>query len=144
MLQFDFDNSIAHCVCMTAHCCVRTLTRKLAPLGLTAQHARILYRLHRQGEMSQTQLADALQIENATLSGILRRMERMGWTCRVPCGRDRRRKLVRETAKAQRLWQKLCESFRAVETLAIANISETELNKIKGLLKRIGTNLRLN
>jgi MarR family transcriptional regulator for hemolysin len=85
---------------------VARLTRKLAdrrfePIGLTRAQWLALVYLDRRGPMTQSALADLIEIETATVARLIDRLEASGWVERRPGPDDRRVKLVSMTDKAQ-------------------------------------------
>ncbi len=74
---------------------VRTVfNQQVTAHGLTYPRARTLFRLAKKPNMTQTELACELELEQATLVRLLDRMEENGLIIRQPDPRDRRAKLV--------------------------------------------------
>ncbi len=70
--------------------------------GLTGPQLVVLRELSRLGETTAGQLARTVNLSQATLTGILSRLERKGLARRRPDSTDRRRVLVRVTRAARR------------------------------------------
>src|SRR4051812_6066760 len=81
--------------------------RRVKHLGLTHSQWRALGMLRRHPGMSQSQLAERLEIEPITLVRLLDRMEKAGWIARQPNPRDRRANCVVLTAQAQGILKKM-------------------------------------
>ncbi len=141
MLEYDFQNSVGHMVCMTAHRFARAMNEELIPQGITYRQCQILAWIAFAGEMSQVDLADRMNIEPASLVPVLDRMERDGLIERVPDPDDRRRKIVRVLEKAEALWQKIVASAERVRERAIRGLSHEEVATLRTLLTQVERNL---
>ena len=141
MLQYDFDESLGYWICVTSHALKRALDAELAEQGITFRQWEVLAWIALEGEQAQSRLAENLGIEAPTLVGILDRMERDGWLDRYPCPRDRRKKLIRATEKAESLWSRMVECARRVRARAVNGISPEELATLKHVCERVRQNL---
>ncbi len=101
MLQYDFENSVGCWLAMTSQAMRRNLANELASEGITSRQWEVLCWIAMEGELSQSELSDRIGIEAPTLVGVLDRMERDGWLERFSCPKDRRRKRMRVTPKAE-------------------------------------------
>ncbi|SFA78084.1 MarR family transcriptional regulator, transcriptional regulator for hemolysin [Rhizobium sp. NFR07] len=81
---------------------IRTVfNQQVTAHGLTYPRARALFRLARKQNMTQTELACELELEQATMVRLLDRMEENGLIERRPDPRDRRVKLIVLTPHGQ-------------------------------------------
>ncbi len=142
MLEYDFEASIAYWVGMTARLFEQALNEELTPHGITYRQWQALGWLALEGELSQTQLAERMQVEAPTLVGILDRMERDGWITRHPDATDRRKKLVRPTPRVQPVWAKIVRVARKLRAEATQGIAPEELELVKKVLGKIQDNLK--
>ena len=69
--------------------------RRVRRLGLTRSQWWVITNLYRNDGLTQSELAETLDIERASLGRLLDRLEANGWVHREPCSRDRRAKRVR-------------------------------------------------
>src|SRR5688572_12651091 len=76
VLEYDFNASSGHWICMTAHLYTRAINEELAPRGITYRQWQVLGCLAMWGDLSQVELADRMNIEPASLVPVLDRMER--------------------------------------------------------------------
>ncbi|MBI3864535.1 MAG: MarR family transcriptional regulator [Planctomycetia bacterium] len=143
MLQFDFDDSLGYWVCSTSHALRRALNTELAKEGITYRQWEVLARIALQGELSQSELADALGIEAPTLVGILDRMERDGWLDRYSCPNDRRKKRIRATEKAESVWVRMVDCAHRVRGQAREGLSQSDLDALRSICARIRANLEV-
>lgn len=141
MLQHDFENSVGYWICSTSHALRRALDSELSREGITFRQWEVLAWIAIEGELSQVELAERLGIEAPTLAGILSRMERDGWLDRYSCPKDRRRKLIRATSKAEAVWTRALECCQRVRERATAGVSPEELSQLNATCDRIRQNL---
>jgi len=141
MLEYDFEQSVAYWVVMTAHTFERSLNDELTPHGITFRQCQVLGWLALEGELSQVQLADRLRIEPPTLVGILDRMEKAEWIRRRSCDEDRRRKMIAPAASAKPIWEKVVACARRIRAEATEGITAEELLQLKATLEKIRRNL---
>lgn len=141
MLNYEFEESIGYWICMTAHILQRELNDELAPQGITFRQFQVLGWLALCGGMSQTELAEKMNIEPPTLVGILDRMEREGWISRENCPDDRRRKIVQPQPKAEPVWSKMVASARRVRARATNGMDEHQIQTLMQLLGQVQENL---
>jgi MarR family transcriptional regulator for hemolysin len=142
VLEYDFEQSVVYWACMTVRAFERTLNEELAPHGITHRQWQVLGWLALEGELSQVQLAERLQIEAPTLVGILDRMERDGWISRHPDPADRRKKLVRPTARVRPVWAKITAAARRVRARAAEGIAPDQLEAVRKALAVMQENLK--
>src|SRR5687768_2283329 len=126
---------------MTSHLLERALNEELAPQGITFRQFQVLGWLALRGGMSQTDLAERMNIEPPTLVGILDRMEREGWISREGCPEDRRRKIIRPQVKAEPVWTKMVASARRVRAKATQGLDEHQIRTLMQLLSQVQENL---
>ena len=141
MLQYDFEESVGCWVTLTTHALRRALSVELAKENITLRQWEVLAWLSFQEEQSQVELAERLGIEAPTLAGILTRMERDGWLERTCCTKDRRKKRIRTTAKAESVWTRMVECCGTVRERAIEGIPAQDLACLKRTCEAIRQNL---
>ena len=69
--------------------------RRVKRLGLTRSQWWVITNLYRNDGLTQSELAETLDIERASLGRLLDRLEANGWVRREPCSKDRRAKRIR-------------------------------------------------
>lgn len=141
MLHFDFQTSVGYWLCTSAHAMQRALNEQLAPLGVTFRQWQVLAWLAIEGSLAQSELAERMQIEPATLVTVLDRMEQHSWIVRAPCPGDRRKKLVRATEKAEPIWEESIACAQRTRDEAIKDFSPQEREQLFDYLQRIQGNL---
>lgn len=141
VLEYDFQSSVGHALCMTAHRFERAMNDELVPQGITFRQCQVLAWTAFAGEMSQAEMAERMNIEPASLVPVLDRMERDGLIERVTVPEDRRRKNVRVLKKAELLWKKIVASAERVKARATQGLSPDERATLIQLLARVERNL---
>ena len=141
MLEYDFEESVGFWICMSAHMFERAMNEELAPEGITYRQVQVLGWLALKGSLSQTELAERLNIEPPTLVGILDRMETQGWISREACPEDRRRNLIVPLPKAEAVWSKITACARRIRARAGQGLDEHQMRTLKELLAVVQENL---
>jgi DNA-binding MarR family transcriptional regulator len=141
MLHFDFENSVGYWIFATTQDVARAMNEELAAHGITYRQWETLAWVSKDGEMSQSELAERMSIEAPTLVGVLDRMERDGWIQRVPAENDRRKKLIRPTERVEPLWAKMVECAHRVRARATRNLTPEQLTQLRETLNQIRGNL---
>ncbi len=107
---------------------VRTLfDARVRAKGLTLARARTLILLAKQDGMTQTELADALEIEGPTLVRLLDGLEKQELIERRPVDGDRRAKQITLSAAGQREAVLVGEIVQEVRDDVLKDVSEDDL-----------------
>ena len=122
-----------------------TFDRRIKELGLTRSQWWVLTHLFRNDGITQSELADWLEIERPTLGRLLDRLEANGWVKRVAHSQDRRAKrvfLTNEVSPALRAMRNIAAGVRTDALLGL-NPDEQEafvdtLLTIKANLSKLG------
>jgi DNA-binding MarR family transcriptional regulator len=110
-------------------------------IGLFRGQPPVLFQLGKHKELTQSQLADMLEVTPATLTNILHRMEKTGLIARTRDAGDNRISRVTLTALGQeKLTQAIALSQR-IEDRTFDSFSEDEKKTIRSFLQQIHTNL---
>lgn len=103
----------------------------LRPYDLGATQWYVLYHLAHDGPMMQRDLVGILQVERATLSGVISVLVRKGLVEQAPDSVDQRQKRLRMTAAGTRLWEELPDlavihsiAFEGMDAAAVATAVE--------------------
>ena len=95
--------------------------------GLTLARARTLMHLARRDGMTQTELAEILEVEGPTLVRLLDGLEAQGLTERRPVERDRRAKQIALTGAGQHLAAEVTRLANELREEVLADIPDTDL-----------------
>lgn len=110
-------------------------------IGISPAQSRVLAEVHRQGGLTQTALADSVEMEKAPLGRLLDRMEELGLVERKPDPDDRRARLVFHTAKAESMDEPMWGVARGMFEAALTGISPAEYETLLSLLDRMKQNM---
>lgn len=112
---------------------------RLAEVGLRPQQAAALMAIGRsaEGRMTPSQLADAIDTDAPTTSGLLDRLVRDGWVVSTPNPDDGRSRLVVLTERATDVLPSVLRSAGEVSDEAIACLTPTEATTLELLLSRL-------
>ncbi|QYJ87667.1 transcriptional regulator SlyA [Shewanella mesophila] len=114
---------------------------ELAPLGLTHSRWSALWKLYRMGQgISQKELADALEIELASLMRTLGQLEQQGLIVRHSCSHDKRVRRVSLTTAGEELLDFIKQRIIAIRKELFDGISVDELAIFEKTLTQISDN----
>jgi MarR family transcriptional regulator for hemolysin len=115
--------------------------RELEPLGLTHPRWTALWKLQRLGDnVSQKQLADALEIELASLMRTLNQLEEQALITRHCCASDKRARIVTLTDNGRALLTQMEHRIMQIRHQLLSQIDDEELRKMNQLLDQIAHN----
>jgi DNA-binding MarR family transcriptional regulator len=115
--------------------------RKLARLGLRLGQELILLQLAAQDALSQSRLAERLGVEQATISIMLRRMEKTGLVRRRTDQTDARVTRVHATRKGRSLVAPVHRLWREQEHDLLKGLTDKDKRTLGTLLTRVRANL---
>lgn len=109
--------------------------------GLTLTRARTLMLLAHDSEMTQKDLASALDVEHPTLVRVLDGLEKQGLIARCAVDGDRRAKRIALTPASEGQIRELEELSESVRVQMLDGIPEEDVATALRVLRRIGENL---
>lgn len=115
--------------------------RRIREIDLTRAQWWVLTHLYRANGVTQTELAETLEIEKPTLGRLLDRLEEKGWVRREHDASDRRVWRVHLTREVEPALRKMRVLARDLRRDALAGISETEAERFVDTLLAIKGNL---
>ena len=115
--------------------------RRIRELGLTRAQWWVLTHVFRSNGMTQTELAEVLEIEKPTLGRLLDRLEAKGWVRRAHDARDRRIWRVQLTDEAEPALRTLRTLAAELRREALAGLSAAERERFVDSLLAIKSNL---
>ncbi|HKS61125.1 MAG TPA: MarR family transcriptional regulator [Xanthobacteraceae bacterium] len=115
--------------------------RRVRTLGITRAQWLVLTRLHRHPGVSQSELADLMEVERASAGRMIDRLEANGWVERRAQNGDRRVKRVYLTPEAERVHRRIWRVAEATVDDALADLSAREGAQLRALLSRVKKNL---
>jgi DNA-binding MarR family transcriptional regulator len=118
-----------------------TFDRRVKSLGLTRSQWWVLNHLFRNDGVTQSELAEILEVEKATLGRLLDRMEQKGWVRREGHAGDRRAKRVFLTEEVEPAIKTMRAAAAELRRDALSGLSATEQNQFVDALLAIKSNL---
>jgi DNA-binding MarR family transcriptional regulator len=115
--------------------------RRVKSLGLTRSQWWVLNHLYRNDGVTQTELADLLEIEKPTLGRLLDRLEAKGWVRRADDASDRRAWRVYLTDEVEPAMRELRAVAAELRRDALAGLSASERERFVDTLLAIKSNL---
>ena len=115
--------------------------RRVRTLGITRAQWLVLTRLHRHPGVSQSELADLMEVERASAGRMIDRLEANGWVERRAQNGDRRVKRVYLTPEAERVHRRIWRVAEATVDDALTDLSAREGAQLRALLSRVKKNL---
>jgi DNA-binding MarR family transcriptional regulator len=76
-----------------------------------------------------------LQIERATLSGIIATLVRKGLIDQVPDSEDQRQRILHLTAAGKKLWKELPDPIALIRSVAFDGVNQAELAAARRVLQ---------
>ena len=114
------------------------LDQRLRPLGLSQGKWTTLVHLAWGGDkLTQRELANRIGIEEATLAGLLDRLQTDGWIARKASAHDRRCKTVHLQPRSKKVLSQIFETAQALRQELIAEIPAADLETCMRVLARI-------
>lgn len=115
--------------------------RRVRSLGLTRSQWWVVTHLYRSEGVTQSELADILELERASLGRLLDRLEAKGWVRREADANDRRAKRVYLTAQVEEPMRTMRSIAAGVRGDALSGLSPAQQERFVDTLLRIKGNL---
>ena len=106
----------------------------MRPYDIGSTQWYVLYQLANDGPTMQRDLGRMLQIERATLSGIVSTLVRKGLVEQTPDPADQRQRMLRITGSGLKLWDELPD-LALIEAVAFDGIDEADLATVVKVLQ---------
>lgn len=108
----------------------------LRPYGLGSTQWYVLYQLAEVGPTMQRDLVRLLNIERATLSGVVTILVNKGLVAQTPDQEDQRQRMLRITRAGNKLWQALPNPIELILNVAFDGDDPAELEIARRVLQR--------
>ena len=113
----------------------------LKPYGLGRSQWQIIARLARSGTFAQRELQQAMQIESATLTGIVDTLVAKGWLQRTESTTDRRVKMLLLTPAGRERMNAIHDPYEVVEHRMLEAIPDEDRAQAQRLMEAMIRNL---
>ncbi|MFB1084749.1 MarR family transcriptional regulator [Vibrio diabolicus] len=135
------DLSLAEKLSRVARLWKMVADRELGPLNLTYPRWTALWKLYRMGDnVSQKHLAEALEIELASLMRTLKLLEEQSLITRHCSEHDKRARIVSLTEEGKTLLKQMETRILQVRSKLLTEINDQELQKLSLILDQIAHN----
>lgn len=111
--------------------------RRVRKLGFTRTQWLVLRRVGDQPGVSQSELAEMLEVEKATAGRFIDRLEEFGWLERRPDDTDRRIKRIYMTQMGRRVHREVSPIAEAMVEDELSGLSERERETLTNLLLNV-------
>ena len=141
MFREDLSRNYGFLINDVARLMRTTYDRRVRELGLTRSQWWVLTLLFRNDGVTQSELAELLEIERPTLGRLLDRLEAKGWVRREHDSRDRRAWRVHLTDAVEPAMRKLRKVASELRSDALAGLSAPERERFIDTLLAVKANL---
>lgn len=141
MLREDVSRNFGFLLNDVARLMRTVYDRRVRELGLTRAQWWVLTHLFRADGITQTELAEVLEIEKPTLGRLLDRLEAKGWVRRTHDARDRRIWRVRLTKEVEPALRTMRAVAAELRRDALSGLSAAERERFVDSLLAIKANL---
>jgi DNA-binding MarR family transcriptional regulator len=112
-------------------------TKRLGSTAPTAAQAGALFALHQQDGATMGQLAQALGLEPPAVSGLVQRIEALGWAQRLPCPEDGRTQRVWLLPTGRAQIPHLRQAMETINAQLTAGFTDAELQVVARWLEHV-------
>jgi DNA-binding MarR family transcriptional regulator len=141
MIREDLSRNFGFILNDVARLMRTTFDRRVKSLGLTRSQWWVLNHLFRNDGVTQSELADILEVEKATLGRLLDRLEQKGWVRREGHAGDRRAKRVFLTDEVEPAIKTMRAAAAELRRDALSGLSASQQNQFVDALLAIKSNL---
>ena len=141
MIKEDLSRNFGFILNDVARIMRNIFDRRVKALGLTRSQWWVLNHLFRNNGATQSELADILEIEKATLGRLLDRMEAKGWIRREEHATDRRAKRVFLTDEVEPAVKTMRAAAADLRRDALSSFNNDDRERFVDMLLAIKTNL---
>lgn len=117
------------------------MRRRFVDMGLHRGQPPLIMELYKHDGMTHSELAEKLEVTPATVTNMVKRMERDSLVVRRRVDEDERISRVYLTDEGKALREKLIENIKNIESDIFKEFSEEEIKLYKSFMKRIINNL---
>ncbi len=137
----DDENYIGYTLTDVARLLRTVFERRVRSLGLTRAQWLVIARLYRQPGLSQSEVADMLEIEKATAGRLIDRMQAKGWLERHADPNDRRVNRLHLTDESERMHALIWPLAERTVDQALSDLSSAERKTLTRVMQRVKSTL---
>ena len=139
--QVDFERNLGFLLGDVARLTRTAFDRRVASLELTRSQWWVLTYVFRDQALTQSELADHLEIGKVALGNLIDRLEAKGWVERRPDPNDRRINRVFLTAKAAPIMEDMRAPAQDLYDMIVSGLSKAQRETLVDLLLVVRKNL---
>ncbi len=133
------EEQLCYSLYSTSRAVTQAYKSLLDPLNLTYPQYVVMMALWEKQSVTITHIAETTGLSNATLTPLLKRLEKNGFIKRKSIQNDERQKVIELTSKGKTLAIKADKA--ATQALCATGLNQTDVKKIMSLCDLIKTNL---
>jgi MarR family transcriptional regulator, transcriptional regulator for hemolysin len=138
----DDENYIGYSITDVARLMRTVFERRVRAVGLTRAQWLVIARVHRRPGLSQSEVADLLEIEKASAGRLIDRMEAKGWLRRQADASDRRVNRLHLTPAANRLHSAIWPLAETTVDDALGDLTVKERRTLTDFMTRVKAKLQ--
>lgn len=115
--------------------------QKFGKHDLKPGHAGILFILNKEGELSQRELSEKMNLTPPTITSVIQKMEKLEYIRRKPDEKDQRVLRLCVTEKGKAFIDDICRVGKQIEEMVFRGMSMEETLLLKRLLVQVRDNL---
>ncbi len=138
----DDEKYVGYLITDVARLLRTVFDRRMRKLGLTRAQWMAVTRLHRRPGLSQSEVAELLEIEKATACRLLDRLESKKWIERRPDAKDRRIKRIYLTARANGVHASIWPVAESTVDDALGDLTADERRQFSDMMLRVKLELQ--
>jgi DNA-binding MarR family transcriptional regulator len=138
----DDEHYIGYMITDVARLMRTVFERRVRAVGLTRAQWLVIARVHRRPGLSQSEVAELLEIEKASAGRLIDRMEAKGWLTRRADASDRRINRLHLTPAAEQLHATIWPIAETTVDDALGDLSVEERRRLTRLMTRVKSKLQ--
>jgi len=141
-MTHDDEHYIGYSISDVARLMRTVFERRVRAFGLTRSQWIVIARVHRRPGLSQSEIADLLEIEKAPAGRLIERMEAKGWLERRDDANDRRANRLYLTPEAEHLHAAIWPIAETTVDAALGELSADERRRLTKIMTRVKATLQ--
>jgi DNA-binding MarR family transcriptional regulator len=137
-----YPGELNHLFIAASHLHFRRTHSRFTEFGLGEGQPRVLWQLSKGDGISQAEIGRRCNLEPATVTVTLCRMEKSGFVLRLPDGQDLRVTRVWLTDAGRRMQELVERMHLEIEDECFAGFGHAEMEQLKGFLERMRQNMK--
>lgn len=139
--MFDLDTCLAYITGYSAKKIADTFNEWTLKKGITQVQWTAVYYVGKYENISQTELANLMNLSTSTVARLLDRIEKEGYLTRHRSLEDKRVINLKITNKGKKLWEEMIPEAEKFSELVRKGISDEHIDVFKNVLKTMSENV---